>query len=195
MFLALIIALAMILPMAVPIAADNPPENKPVAWVSFAGSNANNKDVSGSHDQLSIHVKKLSDGRTVGFFNNKVFGLGEVYHEVIDSNFYLDTVTGAKVADVLVIDQAYGLPWYLWWRLVDGGEPGHQKDTLEAYIWSMYIGPDPFDPASYTWTSESYTWPPQPAGWPPVVGESKWYWYIWPPVQIVSGNIQVHLPD
>jgi hypothetical protein len=178
--LALTLALVMLVPMVMPVAAGEP-DNKPVAWVNFGGSNGNSKDEMGSHQHLSILVKQLSDGSTVGHIHSVNFTTGEEWNfNIIDSRF--EEEDGVKVADILtslVVENNITL--YFWWQLKDFGEPGNGRDTFKIWWWLPVLVP--------------YVWPLPPIGpYPPTPPPYPPGWYDWGPVNtITAGNIQVHL--
>jgi hypothetical protein len=187
----LLMAMTMVAAMIIPLvsASADTPDNKPVAWVSWDGSNANSKDELGSHIVGSVSVKKLSDGSTVGhmWFRNFTTGTEDLY-DVVDSHF--EEVGVAKVAHILVRTDSD--PWYLWYQLKDLGEPAAGTDTYRVFIWAdRQINPSPPPPFIYL--------PDGQPAWPPVFNSAapfpRWVQYSPGEIPIVSGNIQVHMPE
>ncbi|MGD9118428.1 MAG: hypothetical protein PVJ08_06835 [Dehalococcoidia bacterium] len=200
MFLVLIIALAMIVPTTIPVAADNPPDKKPVAWATWGGDVYNPPYT--LHDNISLLVKKWSDGSITGHFTQKFGGDGVRrsygFHDV---EF---THGEPKIVDILT-DVYYhpGLQHYLWWRLKDAGEPG-VSDTVEAKIWVAWDG-EGFDLSNFypgQWVpgydplDPSYLFNPSLPLY--VVGVPAWYPWMPNPsgeMAITNGNIQIHIKD
>jgi hypothetical protein len=174
--LSLLIVLSLCLSTAVPaMAADPEPDNQPIGWVSLGGSNGRVKDEQGVHGRVSILVKKLSDGTTVGHFyiaglNDKIINT----LEIIDSEFHYEGEV--KVANVLTHWDLGG--GFIVWALFvfeDRGEPGGGTDFYR--IWAINLPPDVKPP-----------WPPT---YPPSGG-----WFPWGSgATIVSSNLQVHIND
>ncbi len=147
---------------------EDPGDNKPVAWVSWGGSNSKVKDEF-NQAQLSFLVQQLKDGTTVGHmsYQDRVTGKYTSY-AILDSYFY--ETDGVKVAEIFTSAHYDAYTMFNWWILTDGGEPGAAKDGFQLY--ASFIS---------TWT---------PPG-PPTTG-----WYTlrnqdWIP----GGNIQIHIND
>jgi hypothetical protein len=103
--LALVIILSLCLSVGSPaIAADN--ENKPVAWVTWSGSNRGGKNMA-HHLVQKFHVKKMADENG----NNVAYLL---------------------VTTVIPYD---GNTYPVCWRFVDGGEPAKGNDELRNYVY------------------------------------------------------------
>ena len=154
----------------------DPGDNKPVAWVSWGGSNSRVKDDETNQAQLSFLVQQLKDGTTVGHMSYQDRVTGEhTSYDILDSFFY--ETDGVKVAEIFT-STPYGVyTMFGWWILTDGGEPGAAKDGFQLYA-SFIPNGIPLIPA---WT------PPGPpaTGWYPFQNQD------WIP----GGNIQVHITE
>ena len=145
----------------------DPGDNKPVAWVSWGGSNSRVKDDETNQAQLSFLVQQLKDGTTVGHmrYQDRV---SEYYfsYDILDSYFY--EIDGVKIAEIFTSAPDGVYTMYNWWILTDGGEPGATKDGFQLYA--------SFIPS---WT---------PPG-PPTTGWYRLQNQDWIP----GGNIQIHI--
>ncbi len=176
--LALTLSFATVAMTVAPVMAAKPAEpgdNQPVAWVSLGGSNGSTKDVAGVHGHVSIFVKRLSDGTTVGHIDvvdldNKSVAT----YEIVDSDFRYEG--DVRVANVLAkYSWSPGMTVWAWWRFEDRGEPGAGTDYYQ-----LLVHPLP--------TSVPPPWPP---AWPPSGG-----WFpMGPGNTITDANLQLHLPN
>ncbi len=176
--LALTLSVALLGTTAAPVMAAKPAEpgdNQPIAWVSLGGSNGSTKDLAGVHGHVSIFVKRLSDGTTVGRIevvdlDNKAV----TTYEIVDSDFRYEG--DVRVANTLAkLSLSPEMSFWVWWRFEDRGEPGTGTD-----YYRMLGHPSP--------TTVPPPWPPT---WPPSGG-----WFpLGPGNTIVNSNLQVHLPD
>ena len=150
---------------------EEPKDNKPVAWVSLGGSNGNSKDVQGTHGHMSLLVKKLSNGNTIGhFYTVNLTGKMVGVWEIVNSHFEEDN--GVKIAYVLTKFQI-GPSFYLYnyYKFEDRGEPGPGNDVYSFYGYVPMNEP--------------------PEIWPPAAGDHSFPLQI--DIPIVSSNIQVHI--
>ena len=164
--LALVLILSLCLSIGSPvIAADN--DNKPVASVTWTGSNGKMKDVmSEGHMVWKFHVKKLSDGSVFGDAWIKYLDADFTYeYELIDAYFAVED--GYNVAYILVTVVEGGFTWVMCWRFEDRGEPGKGIDIGGNYV---YLVPN-IDPSLVPWPISSEPalpwasfYPPAPVG-------------------------------
>jgi len=131
-------------------------DNKPVAWVTWAGSNGKAKDVMPQgHMVGKFHVKKLSDGSVVGDAHIKYLD-GEFTYEYELYDAYFATENGTNVAYLLVTVEG---PWpgfgtaniTMCWRFVDGGEPAKGNGEFRNYFYAV---PN-IDPLTALWPPET----------------------------------------
>lgn len=172
------LSIIMLATTVAPVLAAKPDEsgdNQPVAWVTLGGSNGSTKDVAGVHGHVSIFVKKLSDGTTIGRIDvvdldNKTV----TTYDVVDSDFHYEG--DVKVANVLA-KFSITPEWtvWAWWRLEDRGEPGTGTDHYQLFGHPLPIT----------------VMPPWPPAWPPADG-----WFpVGPGNTITDANLQVRLPN
>ena len=153
--LALILILSLCLSIGSPaIAADN--DKKPVASVTWTGSNGKMKDVvSHRHMVWKFHVKKLTDGSVTGEARLTYLDTGVAYeYELIDAYFVVED--GYNVAYILVTAVDGGITWPMCWRFEDRGEPGKGIDLGSNYV---YLVPN-IDPNLVPWPISSEPDPP-----------------------------------
>jgi len=205
------IALVLILVLSICLSATLPVMAKkggvqPVAWATWGGIVHNPPYA--DHNNISLLVKKWSDGSITGHFTEKNTNLGVT----LSYGFHDVEFTDGPIKTVDILTDAYyhpeiPIPNYLWWQLKDAGEPG-VSDTVEVKVWVAYMGGDPTDLSNYI--------PGQLAGVGPeydplhpdniyndglplyVVGIPAWYPWIPNPdgeMAITNGNIQIHIKD
>jgi len=127
-FLVLVLVLSLCLATALPVTADNPPDKKPVSWVTAA---SNGNKLFPHSISSALVVKQLSDGTTVGHVEGHVFYANQTYvcDDFISSNFYDNTAEFegyfyCKQTDTIERNK---------WVLTDNGEPGMYADTMVIY--------------------------------------------------------------
>ena len=192
--LALVLILSLCLSIASPAIAAKPEEpksNKPLAWVTWAGSNGKAKDeMPQGHMVTKFHVKMLSNGSLVGDMHIDYLDGGFTDERYTDEyeikKAYFTEEGGHNVAYILVtVVDEFDLTWTMCWRFEDGGEPALANDWVRNYL---------YYPANIT-DIESVPWPelgaiPLP-GWPP--GEPGWYNWFGP--SSTRSNVQVKITD
>jgi hypothetical protein len=175
---ALTLSIVMLVTAVAPAMATKPEDpcnNKPVAWVSWGGSNSRVKDEFGQA-QLSFLIQQLKDKTTVGHmsYQDRITGVN-TYYNILDSFFY--ETDGVKVAEIFT-STPYGVyTMFSWWILTDGGEPGATKDGFQLYASFVPV----FIPIIPDWTPPG---PPE-SGWIPLQ-DQDW---------IPGGNIQIHITE
>ncbi len=192
--LALVLAIIMVIPMALPASADNPEDNQPVAWVSFGGSNASNKDEMGYHAQVSVLVKQYRDGSTVGYYREKNFSQ-DTSTDISFSNSHFTQSGDIKTADLLakVADPKTGLSWWMWWKFTDASEPAAEGDSMMVYFWAtMTIDPTKTPPKISFVPADSPQWPPI---FTPAPGPGTHWFPFLPngPLFFARSNVQIHI--
>jgi hypothetical protein len=188
-----ILAVALVIPTVASGKPATPPEKQPLNWVSWGG-NSNNSGLPDGQIQSSVLVKELGES-TVGHVLVNLIRFGGERHverffatEFVEwggdppSSFhpgpylYVDPFTGAeyefngKIAEIVYVVHIEEGNLHFKWVLIDGGEPGAQKDKEIWYVW----GPE----------------------WPELGGYPTWFPFFYPIADsygIESGNIQVHL--
>lgn len=182
-----ILAVALVLPTVASGKPATPPEKQPLNWVSWGG-NSNNSGLPDGQIQSSVLVKQLGES-TVGHVLVNLIRFGAERHverffatefvawagdppSLFYDGSYTDGFTGytfnGKIAEIVYVAHLEEGDLHFKWVLIDGGEPGVQKDKEIWYVWGE------------EWPEIGY-----PA-WIPFFPHTDSY-------GIESGNIQVHL--